>query len=224
MSLVLCMSSYVHNGPSGSNGAQVYVCTHVHTYPRTHAHTHIHTYTHTTTYYLHILVFARYLKQITVRDIQTNQVWDFVCDGWLTPERGMRGINRTLYAIENRRSRMRDFRLRSMQILRREHPWVSIFSRPVYTTFNRAQRLSCVMSFAMIAMLTNIMFYGQPPVQIEEGALGGIAITMDQLIVSIESFLICLPTSIFIVAIFTNARPRERRDISIEFDVVTTKK
>ena len=201
---------------------------HTHKQARTRAHTHTHaharTQTHKHTHHWYVLVCARYLKQITVRDIQTNQVWHFVCDGWLTPERGMRGIKRSLYAIEDRRSRMYDFRLRSMQILRREHPWVSIFSRPVYTTFNRAQRLSCVMSFAMIAMLTNIMFYGQPPVQIEEGALGGIAITMDQLIVSIESFLICLPTSIFIVAIFTNARPRERRDISIEFDVVTTKK
>ena len=136
----------------------------------------------------------------------------------------MRGIRRTLYANEDRRSRMYDFRLTSMQILRSEHPWVSIFSRPVYTTFNRAQRLSCVMSFAMIAMLTSIMFYGQPPVDIEEGALGGIAITTEQLIVGIESFLICLPSTMLIVAIFTNSRPHEKRDLCIEFDVVATKK
>ena len=119
---------------------------------------------------------------------------------------------------------MYDFRLTSMQTLRSEHSWLSIFSRPVYTTFNRAQRLSCVMSFAMIAMLTNIMFYGQPPVKIEEGALGGIIITIDQLIIGIESFLICLPISIIVVAIFTNARPRETRDICVEFDVCTAKK
>ena len=73
-------------------------------------------------------------------------------------------------------------------------------------------------------MLTNIMFYGKPPVDIEEGALGGIAITKEQLIVGIESFFICLPTSIIIVAIFTNIRPRERDNLCIEFDVLETRK
>ncbi|KAI0208686.1 Polycystic kidney disease protein 1-like 3 [Lamellibrachia satsuma] len=165
-----------------------------------------------------------FLKQITVRNIQTNQVWDFVCDDWLTPEFGVDGIKKSLFANENKRSRVYDFRLTSMQILRSEHPWISIFSRPVYKTFNCAQRLSCVMSFAMIAMLTNIMFYGKPPVDIEEGALGGIAITKEQLIVGIESFFICLPTSIIIVAIFTNIRPREKDNLCIEFDVLETRK
>ena len=136
----------------------------------------------------------------------------------------MDGVKKSLFANENKRSRLIDFQLTSMQTLRSEHPWISIFSRPVYKTFNRAQRLSCVMSFAMIAMLTNIMFYGKPPAYIEQGALGGIAITKKQLIVGIESFLVCLPTSIFIVAIFTNVRLRERDNLCIEFDVLETKK
>ena len=109
-----------------------------------------------------------------------------------------------------------------MQIMRSDHPWVNIVSRPVYTTFSRAQRVSCVMSYTMIAMQVNIMFYGQPPVAIEEGALGSIALTTEQLIISIESFLICLPISILTVAIFTHSRPRERDDLHVEFDVLNT--
>ena len=164
------------------------------------------------------------MKQITVRDIQTNQMWTFVCDDWLSPELGIHSITKSLYVNEAKRSRFYDFRLTSMQIMRREHPWVSIFSRPVYKIFNRSQRLSCVMSFSMIAMLINIMFYGQPPVAIEEGALGSIAVTMDQLIISIECFVLCLPINIFILAIFKNVRPDEKRNLLIEFDVVETKK
>ena len=171
-----------------------------------------------------IYVCTRYLKQLTIRDIQTNQVWTFVCDDWLSPESGIHGIMKSMYVNETKRTRFYDFRLTSMQTMRREHPWVSIFSRPVYKTFNRSQRLSCVMSFAMVAMLANIMFYGQPPVEIEEGALGSIAVTMDQLIIGIESFLLCLPINMFIMAIFTNVRPLEKRNLLIEFDVVETKK
>ena len=151
-------------------------------------------------------------------------MWTFVCDDWLSPELGIHGITKSLYVNEAKRSRFYDFRLTSMQIMRREHPWVSIFSRPVYKIFNRSQRLSCVMSFSMIAMLINIMFYGQPPVAIEEGALGNIAVTMDQLIISIECFVLCLPINIFILAIFKNVRPDEKRNLLIEFDVVETKK
>ena len=110
-----------------------------------------------------------------------------------------------------------------MQILRSDHPWVNIVSRPVYSTFSRAQRVSCVMAYTMIAMHVNIMFYGKPPVQIEEGALGSIALTTEQLIIGIESFLICLPISILTVAIFTNSRPRERNNPSVAFDVLKTK-
>ena len=47
---------------------------------------------------------------------------------------------------------------------------------------------------------------------------------MEQLIVGVESFLICLPSTMLIIAIFTNARPHEERDLFIEFDVVATKK
>ena len=168
-------------------------------------------------------VLARFLKQITVRDIQTNEVWHFVCDEWLSPEFGVDGIKKSLFAHDDKRSRLYDFRLTSLQIMRSEHPWLSIFNRPVYKTFNRTQRVSCFMSFAMIAMLCNIMFYGEAPARIEQGALGNIALTMDQLIVSMEAFLICLPTSFIIVAIFRNTRPRETDNLCIEFDVLKTR-
>ena len=170
------------------------------------------------------LVHARFLKQITVRDIQTNEVWHFVSDAWLSPEFGMDGVMKSLYAIEDTRHPLYHFRLTSMQILRSDHPWVSIVSRPVYTTFSRAQRVSCVMAYTMFAMHANIMFYGKPPVQIEEGALGSIALTTEQLMISIQSFLICLPISILTVAIFKNSRPREDDNVCVKFDVVKTNK
>jgi len=131
---------------------------------------------------------------------------------------------KSLYAIEDTSNFMYHFRLTSMQILRSEHPWVSIVSRPVYSTFSRAQRVSCVMAYTMIAMHVNIMFYGKPPVQIEEGALGSIALTTEQFIIGIEAFLICLPISILTVAIFKNSRPREEDNLCVKFDVVKTHK
>ena len=46
--------------------------------------------------------------------------------------------------------------------LRDNHLWLSIFTRPPYSTFTRRQRVTCALSFILIAMLTNIMFYGVP--------------------------------------------------------------
>ena len=151
----------------------------------------------------------RYLKQITVRDIQTNQVWHVVCDDWLTARDGRRGVFRVLAVETCRGSRSYHFGLRSVQYLREEHDWLSVWVPLPHSLFTRVQRVSCVMSFMMFAMLVDIMLYGQPPADVEHSFGGMILLNRRQLAVSLQCLLISLPCSIIIITVFTNAKPRE---------------
>ena len=167
----------------------------------------------------------RYLNQITVRDIQTNQVWHFVCNDWLSPLNGSKSVARTLNVHSNTGSNAYHFSLKSMQDMRSDHHFVSILSPPPQSMFTRVRRLSCVMSFIMLAMLTAIMLYGQPPAELEESALGMVVLNWQQLRIAIQSLSICVPTSMLVVFLFTNVQPRRtKKTVRVrKFTVTSTK-
>ena len=154
------------------------------------------------------ICFTRYLNQITVRDIQTNQVWHFVCNDWLTPRYGIDGIVKTLKVNSNTGSNSYHFSLKLTQYLRNSHQLVSVWRPPPQSIFTRVQRLSCMMSFVMLAMLADIMLYGEPPAEIEDSARGLIFLNWKQLGIACQCLLICIPSSIVVIAMFTNVQPR----------------
>ena len=154
------------------------------------------------------ICFTRYLNQITVRDIQTNQVWHFVCNDWLTPRYGVEGIVKTLNVNLNTGSNAYHFSLKLTQHLRNSHQMVSVWRPPPQSIFTRVQRLSCMMSFVMLAMMADIMLYGEPPAEIEDSARGLIFLNWKQLAIACQCLLICIPSSFIVVAMFTCVKPR----------------
>ena len=82
------------------------------------------------------------------------------------------------------------------------------------------------MTFAMLAMVANIMFYGQPPAVIEESVQGGIILNWDQFRTAVMAFLISAPPTFITIAMFYNVRPREKSEDNyrgMRFSVVNTK-
>lgn len=90
------------------------------------------------------------------------------------------------------------------------HLWLSIIIRPEKSNFTRVQRLACLVTFLILTMLTNAMFFKstediQPA---DEVKIGFIRFSMTNLIVSIQSILITTPPVIFVVLIFRKSRPK----------------
>ena len=154
----------------------------------------------------HVFCF-RFLEQITVRDIRTKRIYQFVCNDWLTPDEGDDVVRYTLQPT-GKLPYTYTLRVRSLQGLRDQHIWLSIFVCPRHSTFKRVQRLSCGLAFVTSAMLANIMFYDSRLSQVHEELIyDAIKLDLTQLIIGAQCCMLTLPLSMLNILIFRFISP-----------------
>ena len=150
----------------------------------------------------------RYLNQITVRDVQTNEFWHFVCNDWLTPARGIRSIRRSL-VVDNSIKFSYRFKLKASQTIRDQHLWLSIFLRPAHSFFTRVQRVACAMSFIMMSMVTNIVWHGHAESDDDIDIVHhSITIKWEHIVVGLQSLAITMAFNGVAIWLFRSDRPR----------------
>ncbi|XP_053094236.1 polycystic kidney disease protein 1-like 2 [Pangasianodon hypophthalmus] len=156
-----------------------------------------------------------YLQKVTVQDLQTRQVWHFLCNTWLKGN-GDTPCKRTFNpAKKNEITSFGNlFHARTSTGFRDEHIWISIVNPPRHSPFTRVQRVSCCMCLLLCTMVINIMFWnipkdGESPVIIK---LGSFELTWQQIMVAVESALLMFPINILIVTIFRSIQPRVKKD------------
>jgi polycystin 1L2 len=104
-----------------------------------------------------------YLKHIIVNDLQTNEKCYFICEKWLAIEKGDGRMERDLYvACEPQRTELKYLiQKQARESLTDSHLWLSIFNRPVNSSFTRSDRVTCGIVFIYISMLINVFYYQQ---------------------------------------------------------------
>ncbi len=139
-----------------------------------------------------------------MRDVQTGEIWHFVCNGWLAPDRGDRLVHQILHPTNQNVPQPFKyvFLTKSGQQMRDAHLWLSIWTRPPSSTFTRAQRLTCALTFLLTAMLANLMFYGTTDDPEDQHSIGQFTINVAQLMVSVQSLVITVPANLIVVLIF----------------------
>lgn len=98
-----------------------------------------------------------YLKFIMIHDLQTREKFYFPCFNWLAVERADGKINRTLGVAG--RKQIRDLALYAEKNMNDGHLWLSIFSKPLYSTLTRVDRTACCFLIFYVFMLASIMYY-----------------------------------------------------------------
>ncbi len=103
-----------------------------------------------------------YLSHIIVHDLQTRQKFYFLCNDWLAVEKSDGRIDRCLFVAGERQKTQIKFLIQkqSKEKLKDNHLWLSIFTRPVQSSFTRLDRVTCCFVLLYITMLMNIMYYG----------------------------------------------------------------
>ena len=102
-----------------------------------------------------------YLKYVIVKDIQTKEIFYFICEKWLAVEKDDGKIIR-FFPISTQFQKTRlDYMLKKQvqEKLFDTHLWLSIFSRPVKSSFTRLDRTVCCFVILYISMLANILYY-----------------------------------------------------------------
>ncbi len=104
-----------------------------------------------------------YLKHIIVKDLQTNEKFLFICEQWLAIEKEDGRMERDLYvACEPQKTELKYLiQKQARESLTDSHLWLSIFNRPVNSSFTRSDRVTCGIVFIYISMLINVLYYQQ---------------------------------------------------------------
>ena len=102
-----------------------------------------------------------FLKFIIVHDLQTREKFYFICQDWLAVEKGDGQIERCLFiACDSQKTDIKFLmRKQAKNYWMNFHLWLSVFIRPVQSSFTRLDRVTCCFVFHFISMVFNIMYY-----------------------------------------------------------------
>ena len=151
---------------------------------------------------------AWFVRDIAIQDLQTDQVWVFLCNCWLAVDLSDSQIDKIFVAAS--REELTEFKYlflsKAGNYLTDSHLWFSIVWRPPQNGFTRVQRLSCCLSLLLCSMMTNAMWYKTDEGRYTEIELGVFRFSWEQVSIGISSSLIVFPINLLLVQIFRHYR------------------
>eukprot|EP00094_Tigriopus_californicus_P011733 TCALIF_11336-PA protein Name:"Similar to lov-1 Location of vulva defective 1 (Caenorhabditis elegans)" AED:0.02 eAED:0.02 QI:96/0.94/0.83/1/0.71/0.80/36/119/3138 len=155
-----------------------------------------------------------YCTAVLIRDVQTNQQWEFLANRWLAVEKDDGQIERLIpvSADEDRRSFNHLFNYTVERGIREHHIWLSVFLRNERNRFTRAQRVTTGMAMVYLGMLVNALWYFSTPEKPIDGwRIGPLILSWTQLLVGLVCNLIALPPILLAIFMFRKSRRRVLR-------------
>ena len=147
-----------------------------------------------------------YLSQIAIKDVETEEIYYFLCDRWLACDEGDGQVDRLLPVAskEELGEFVHLFKTKTSRDFSDGHLWFSIAFRPPRSRFTRVQRVSCCLTLLLSSMLANVMWYRKDVPKQNDTIFdaGFIQFTWHELVIGIQSSLIVFPINLIIVQIF----------------------
>lgn len=154
-----------------------------------------------------------FLRDFFITELESQEKWYFLANRWLAVEKGKGDVEIELKT--SNKEEMSTFKnlfySRASKRLADGHLWISLFAKPPQSSFSRTQRFSCCMSVFFLAMITNAMFYKFGEELQDTFQLGPLTMSWTQVKIGIQSAIIALPVNVFIVTVFRNAKPKNKR-------------
>ena len=103
-----------------------------------------------------------FLKYVIIHDLQTREKFYFICQNWLAVEKSDGQLVRELFVASNRQKTELKYLMKKQvsHYIIDHHLWLSVFYRPVQSSFTRLDRVTCCFVFYYISMFLNIVCYG----------------------------------------------------------------
>ncbi|XP_019630602.1 PREDICTED: LOW QUALITY PROTEIN: location of vulva defective 1-like [Branchiostoma belcheri] len=156
-----------------------------------------------------------FLRDIIVKDLQTEDVYQFICYDWLSGDRGDFQVQKVLHVAtrEQLDCFSSQFRENTDAMFYDQHLWTSPFVSPEGSSFTKSERLSYCCAVFSSMMLSNAMWYKSDEGFVTKNTvydLGFVQITLQELYVSLMTVVIVLPVALVPAKLF-----RMERAISI---------
>ncbi|XP_058231809.1 polycystin-1-like protein 1 [Hemibagrus wyckioides] len=115
-----------------------------------------------------------FLKHVMVKDIEDGSTWTFLAQCWLAVDEGDGRVERKLLALDRQLTFRELLCLNLTDYLEDLHPWLSVYSRPSYSTHTHTQRLSVCLLLLQAYMCANciFIFFQEDQYWLESGLIG----------------------------------------------------
>lgn len=158
---------------------------------------------------------AWFLQQVVITDQQTEDVWYFFANQWLSLDKRGGSIDLKIKAAqEDELAAFKPlFYARTSRSLGEGHIWISVFAKPPHNPFTRCQRLTCCLCFLFSALVTNAMFYQFDETPSDTFKFGPLVMSWTQIKIGIQSSAIAIPANLLVVLIFRNTKQASTEEI-----------
>ncbi|XP_078664130.1 location of vulva defective 1-like [Branchiostoma floridae x Branchiostoma belcheri] len=153
-----------------------------------------------------------FLRDIIVKDMQTDTVYQFVCYDWLSDARGDYRVQKVLHAAtqEQLRSFGSLFRENTNAMFYDQHMWTSPVLSPEGSGFSKAERLSCCWVIVNSMMVASAMWFRDDNDDSTRNIvynLGFIQFTLQELWVSLVTTVMVIPVTVGPLLLFRKEIP-----------------
>ncbi|XP_019639145.1 PREDICTED: polycystic kidney disease protein 1-like 2 [Branchiostoma belcheri] len=152
-----------------------------------------------------------FLRHIIVKDLQTEEVYQFICYDWLSGDRGDFQVQKVLHVATREQLDCFSslFRENTDAMFYNQHLWTSPFVSPEGSSFTKSERLSCCCAVFSSIMLSNAMWHKSDEGFVTENTvydLGFVQITLQELYVSLMTVVMVLPVAMVPAKLFRMER------------------
>ncbi|XP_013395471.1 polycystin-1-like [Lingula anatina] len=162
---------------------------------------------------------AWFVSRVVVRDLQTNQKYQFILDCWLSLEAEEPTIEKEVLVAnaEELNNFSTIFGSEASKGWSQRHLWLSTFERPTGTSFTRVQRVTSCVTFLYTFMCVNAMWYGllkTDYIDVDlnfEMVFGFEYFSWEEIVVGVVSSVIVFPVNLVLIQMFASSRHKLTR-------------
>ncbi|XP_019619880.1 PREDICTED: uncharacterized protein LOC109466590 [Branchiostoma belcheri] len=152
-----------------------------------------------------------FLQKVFVRDIETDVISYFICNDWLSEDKGDGEVQKVVHASTELElaASTNVFNEATRDVLYDQHLWASALMAAPGSSFTKAQRLSCCFTLLNTMMLASAMWYQKDDTTADTKVynLGIARFTAEELYISLMSMLTVAPVNLMIVQLFRKETP-----------------
>ncbi|XP_019639679.1 PREDICTED: uncharacterized protein LOC109481537 [Branchiostoma belcheri] len=152
-----------------------------------------------------------FLGSFVVRDVEKDVVSYFICNDWLSTEKGDGEVQRVVHSSteEELTSFTNVVNEAARDVLYDKQLWASVIVAAPGSSFTKAQRLSCCFTLVNTMMLASAMWYKAENTTANARVfnLGFVRFTVEELYISFMTMLTVLPVNVMLLQLFRMGAP-----------------
>ncbi|KAG7324819.1 hypothetical protein KOW79_011135 [Hemibagrus wyckioides] len=161
-----------------------------------------------------------YVQHVTVWDMQTDNMFFFMVEDWLSVENEKNSglVQKVVLATcpPELRQYRRILRAQLLYGLQDHHLWLSLWERPAHSAFSRAQRVTCCALILHLYLAAGAVWYGSVATSSSRGPVAEqMPMTPETVLVGMTIAVLMFPLQSFLTFLFRKTKSKVAMEISL---------